>query len=249
MPYIESVCIAGKTIEIEKYYSSRYKKKGIKRSKNKKPTSEQQKEVNNRKAEKKLRQLINANFQGGDFHMVLNYAKENRPDTKDEMRIDLDKFLRDARKEYKKAGLTLKYIHVPEIGEKGARHHHLVINNIDINILRKIWDKGRIHCYPLDDTGQYSELASYLIKYTEKVMGTDEEIQGRRWNCSRNLIHPETKKKIISHRECYKDKPMERKGYYVDKNSIRSGIHDETGYPYFTYTLIKTEPNGKKGVP
>lgn len=51
MPYVERVTRAGKTIEIERYYTSRYKKKGIERGDKVKPTTEQQKKVNTRQAE------------------------------------------------------------------------------------------------------------------------------------------------------------------------------------------------------
>lgn len=45
--------------------------------------------------------------------------------------------MRECRKEYRKAGLEFKYIHVMEIGKKGARHHHLVVNKIDTEILQR----------------------------------------------------------------------------------------------------------------
>ena len=78
MPYIIEVVQAGKTIEVMKYYSSRYGKKGIKRGKRQNLTKEEQIKVNKRAAEKKLRRLINENFQEGDTHLVLDYRKESR---------------------------------------------------------------------------------------------------------------------------------------------------------------------------
>ena len=41
MPYVERVTKAGNTIEIERYFTSRYKKKGISRGDKVKPTKEQ----------------------------------------------------------------------------------------------------------------------------------------------------------------------------------------------------------------
>ena len=61
MPYVERVTKAGNTIEIERYFTSRYKKKGISRGDKVKPTKEEQEKVNTRQAERKLRILINAN--------------------------------------------------------------------------------------------------------------------------------------------------------------------------------------------
>ena len=241
MPYIESRCVAGKTIEVEKYYTSRYKKKGIVRGENSKPTKEEQKKINTRNAEKKLRRLINANFEKDDFHLVLDYKKEDKPESAEEMKEDARKFLRSLRSEYKKVGKELKYIHVMEIGSKGARHHHLVINNIDTRVITKLWKKGRIHTNPLDDTGQYKQLAAYLIKYTDKVMGTEKEIMGKRWNASRNLKQPKITKRIVSDRNAYREEAKPIKGYYVEKDSIVKGIDPYSGYPYFKYSLVRLE--------
>ena len=173
MPYVERITRAGKTIEIERYFTSRYKKPGIRRGDKVKPTTEQQEKINTRQAERKLRILINANYGYGDYHLVLDYIrKKGAPErTKGQMRKDIDRFLRECRKEYRKSGLELKYIHVMEIGKKGARHHHLVINRVDTKILQRCWYKAyeghnRVKVFPLDDSGNYAELASYLIKYT-----------------------------------------------------------------------------------
>lgn len=185
--YVERVTKAGNTIEIERYFTSRYKKKGISRGDKVKPTKEEQEKVNTRQAERKLRILINANYGYGDYHLVLDYIRrKGQPDrTPEQMRQDIDVFLRECRKEYRKAGLEFKYIHVMEIGKKGARHHHLVVNKIDTEILQRCWYKAyeghnRVKVFPLDDSGNYAELASYLIKYTgTHKKGTDGALQGK----------------------------------------------------------------------
>ena len=249
MPYVERVTKAGNTIEIERYFTSRYKKKGISRGDKVKPTKEEQEKVNTRQAERKLRILINANYGYGDYHLVLDYIRrKGEPDrTPEQMRQDIDVFLRECRKEYRKAGLEFKYIHVMEIGKKGARHHHLVVNKIDTEILQRCWYKAyeghnRVKVFPLDDSGNYAELASYLIKYTgTHKKGTDGALQGKRWNCSKNLVRPEPEYRIISDREYFKKEPKAIKGYYVDKNSVSMGVHSPEyyGYGYLRYTLVK----------
>ena len=45
MPYVERVTKAGNTIEIERYFTSRYKKKGISRGDKVKPTKEEQEKI------------------------------------------------------------------------------------------------------------------------------------------------------------------------------------------------------------
>lgn len=254
MPYVERVTKAGNTIEIERYFTSRYKKKGISRGDKVKPTKEEQEKVNTRQAERKLRILINANYGYGDYHLVLDYIRrKGEPDrTPEQMRQDIDVFLRECRKEYRKAGLEFKYIHVMEIGKKGARHHHLVVNKIDTEILQRCWYKAyeghnRVKVFPLDDSGNYAELANYLIKYTgTHKKGTDGALQGKRWNCSKNLVRPEPEYHIISDREYFKKEPKAIKGYYVDKNSVSMGVHSPEyyGYGYLRYTLVKITDRG-----
>ena len=239
MPYIEEKCYAGDTIEIRKYYSSRYKVKGIKRSENKKPTVEEQKVVNSKRAEKELRRIINTNFKEGDYHLVLTYRKEDRTEDKEEIKKQMAKFVRGMREEYKKQGLEFKYVHVAEVGERGALHHHLVVNAIDPKVINKLWKYGRVKINLLDETGQYKKLASYLIKYTDKVIGTEREIYGKRWNSSKNLEKPRIKKRIVSSKRGYNAEAREIKGYYIDKETVKSGISVFSGFPYYEYTLVK----------
>lgn len=249
MPYIESVTKAGRTIEIERYYTSRYNKRGQTRGDRVKPTKEEQKKVNNRQAEKKLRRLINANYGENDYHVVLPYIhKAGEPyRTREEMKEDIAKFLRDLRKAYKAAGKELKYIHVMEIGSKGARHHHLIINHIDTAIVSKAWKHARAQIFPLDDSGQYGKLAAYFIKYTSKHVGdgTEMELQGKRWACSKNLKRPEPEIRIITDRAFFRAEPKiphKYKGkYYIDKNSVKIGVNSPEygGYGYMRYTLIR----------
>ncbi|MFL0164536.1 rolling circle replication-associated protein [Candidatus Clostridium helianthi] len=235
MPYVRKETVAGKTVEVEKYYTYKFKAKGVKRGEVRKSTSEEQEKINLKHAEKKLRIKINANYEEGDFHMISDYRKNERPLDRKEMREDADEFLRKLRKEYKKQGKELKYIHVMEIGSKGAMHHHWIINCIDTKILQKCWPKGRIKVFPLDETGQYGELAAYLIKQTSKT----KELQSKKWSCSKNLITPEPDIEIISDREWFRNVPQPKKGYYIDKNSIQKGISEFTGYGYLRYTMIK----------
>lgn len=237
MPYIEEICIAGKTKEVNRYYSSKYNKKGYKRQKKQKETSEKQKEINKRQSEIKLTRDMNANFGYGDWLVTLDYREENKPD-KEQMRTEIRKFLRKLRKVYKKISKVLKYIHVMEIGKKGARHHHMLINKIDPTLITELWEYGYMHFTPLDRTGQYKKIAHYFIKYSDTYMNTEKELQGKRWNASKNLIHPVPEKRIITKHAYIRREVKPQKGYYVDKESVEEGIHEKTGYMFFRYTLV-----------
>lgn len=250
MPYVKRTVKAGKTIEVECYFTSRYNKKGGRRGDKVKPTREEQKKINIKIAERKLRILINANFVYGDFHLILDYirCKGKTDRTREEMKRDIQIFLRECRKLYRKQGKEFKYIHVMEIGNKGARHHHLIVNNIDTKILQQAWYKAyeghnRIKVFPLDDTGNYSELASYLIKYTTKHLQDEDRMQGKRWASSKNLIHPEPVYEIITQRSWFRREAKAIKGYYIDPNSVAGGITSPEyyGYGWFRYRMVKIE--------
>lgn len=250
MPYIMEIIRAGQTIEISKYYSSRYKKKCKKKSERINLTSEEQLKVNERASEKKLRLLINENFKYGDSHTVLDYEKEERPADNETMRRDKDKFLRALRKVYKKYGAELKYILVMEVGKKGARHHHIVMNMPECVPMKEImncWKKGRMHINLLDNHPNYARLANYLIKQSAHYFRMPEAMQKKRWCSSKNLDKPE-----VLFKEPIKDKgwynriaviPKElnkiKKDYYIDEDMTREGIHEKTQYSFFSYMLIK----------
>lgn len=240
--YVREVIIAGKTIEINKYYTYQYKSKKMTRAAKEKSTSKAQEKINNKLAEKKLRLLLNTNFKANDYHLVLTYRKEDRPSTKEDMQEDIKKFLRKLRSKYKKLNMELKYVHVAEKGIKGALHHHLVINNIDPAVVTSIWKKGRCKFNTLDSSGQYKDLAHYLLKYTVRATNS-EKLSSKKYSTSRNLKKPIIKKSIIKKSDTFKNEtiiPKKYKNYYVDKTSVREGIN-ALGYSYFSYTLIRIE--------
>lgn len=243
--FYEEICEAGLTLEIRRYYSPYARPRGAPRAKKKNPTSEEQFKENERQAEIKLRRLLNCNFGEGDYHLVLDYRPNERPNGKKELQDDFSHFIRKLRRDCKKLGIEIKYIHVYEIGKRGALHHHLVINKVDTGMIQAAWKKGRIRVSPLDDTGQYSELASYLIKYSSVMMKNKEDwLQGKRWIPSRNLEKPKIKKKKIF-RNIFKEEPRERKGYYIDKNLSYCFV-DANGYKNMqtVYVRIRGKESG-----
>ncbi|WP_373482879.1 hypothetical protein [Acetobacterium sp.] len=204
-----------------------------------KPTSEQMQVINERNAETKLRRLINTNYGQGDLHIVLTYAKEKRL-APEKAKIELEKFIRKIRAEYRKNNEELRYILVTEYKRKSI-HHHLIANTIDHVTAKdfdRIWTNGRINFTPLDDKGQYSDLAAYLIKETRKTFREPGSPSRKRWNASKNLKKPEIKKEIIKAKE-WRKVPEPVKGYIIDTDSIREGFHDFTGWPYQVYSMIR----------
>lgn len=241
MAYIRETCAAGRTIEVRNYYSIRYNKETKKRQKKEKLTSEAQKAVNLQKSVRELTRILNANFWKNDYYITADYTKENRPLSNIVMKNDARELFKKLRKVYKGAEVVMKYVYVAEVGERGALHHHFVISGgVDISKIKEVWKKGWITVKPLSDTGQYRRLAEYFVKWSNKAINTTKEIHGKRWNGSRNLIHPVPVTEIVTDSRWFREEARAIKGYYVDKDSIQKGIHEVTGYPFFYYMLVKT---------
>lgn len=247
MPYIEEICVAGKTIEVIKRYSVRWHKKGEKRSTKENPTIESQEKINQRKAVTVLRRLLNHNFQDGDLLVRLDFRKEERPAGSKEMHVFVKKAIRKMAKTFKKEGKILKYVFVKEVGPKGGRHIHMVMSKCDTDLLREVWPHGGIHVDPLNSNGQYAKIAEYFVKYSLRTEATEGEHLGKRWYASRSCVKPIPDRRVLKPNEFRKEikkahQKLIREGRaYLEKETLRSGISEETGFEYFSYTLIKND--------
>lgn len=236
MPYIKETCIAGKTIEINKYYSYQVHPIGG-RAPKEKPETESSKKRNLRNAVKKLRRILNTNFVDGDYLVRMDFQKVVPKDS-EEMQALTAKAIRKIKAAYKRSGSDFKYVYVKEIGPKGSKHIHMVCNRCDLEFISKNWTYGYIHIDPLSSDGQYSKIAEYFIKYSSRTEATEGSLIGKRWNASLNLKKPKISKRVIKANR-FKEEPIVQKGYYLDKDSVTYGVSELTGYEYYGYTLIK----------
>lgn len=237
MPYIKTICKAGRTKEISKFYTYWLHPKGLKRNPRVNPTTEQQQKINDRHLVKRLTRLLNANFNGGCWYITFDYKVENRPKDVKELHKHEQKLLRDLRKVYKKQKLIFKYVWTAEVGKRGAAHIHMVVSAIDIRLLRNIWEYGWTTIKPMDNSGQYRRLAEYFIKYFQKTRDTDDQIQKKSYNPSKNLIRPVPVKRPMKGDRFSKEIKVPA-GWYLDKDSLREGITAD-GFEFIYYTLIK----------
>ena len=100
-----------------------------------------------------------------------------------------------------------------------------------------MWPHGRVIVSPLDDTGNYWRLAYYYVNQLHTSPLTGEEIKGKRWSSSKNLRRPPPKTEVREART-WREEPKPIKGYYIDPDSIESGICPLTGEPYQFYRMI-----------
>lgn len=194
-----------------------------------------------------MQRIILANFKEGDWHLILKYRPEERPDTYEEAKAHLKKFFDRMRRVYKKAGIPFKWIAVTERGKRGqVLHHHLVIEDIrregieTVKLVKELWPYGNEFFVSLYEDGEYEKLAEYLVKAETK-----EECGWCTYSRSRNLIVPEPRVEIVPHKR-WRNPPVAPKGWYVVKDSIWNGENPVTGQPVQHYSIKRLFPYRKE---
>lgn len=255
MAYCVDTYECGDVIEHEYKYMGNYGAKGEKRAPRKKATPEQMERQNHANKIKRVKREILLNFHPWDLWLTLKYKRGTRKYTK-EVLADVKEWTDKLRKIYKKAGEKLKWIRRIEIGKYGGIHVHILINrprtikDIDL-ICKELWGRAGINFQSLREEGGYEQLAAYLCKKgddeTEGQLSFLPDEDRKRcisYSTSRNLIRPEDvrERKKYSHwtmRKIISDGPKPRDGYYIDKNSIRTGINPFTGMSYYYYSEVR----------
>ncbi len=227
-------------IEVENRYPWRWGAPGIKRQPRRKKTPEEIARQNQRNREKYLQRLIITNFRKGDWHLVLKYRPKDQPDTWEEAKKRVKKFIDRMRAKYKKAGIPFKWIMITERGKRGrAFHHHLIIQDAaalnTMKLVKELWQYGNTWWTDLYEDGEYKKLAEYIVKKETK-----DEDEWCSYSRSRNLKKPKKKKKRMF-RKRWPEEPKPKKGYYIVKESIVNGENPVTKYPYQKYTMRRLD--------
>ena len=245
--------------EYEFKYAGKYGAKGEKRAERKRASPEQIKKQNQTNRENTVRRLIKENFSEDDLWCTLKYPRGARPPI-ERVRKDIDALFRVCRSEYRKHGTVFKYIKRLEIGARGGVHLHILVNRIKgvdtDRLLQKLWTHGRINYETLYESGGYADLAAYIVKpLTEEMEGQlsmlDETVKKefKSYSTSKNLIRPQPERKEYRRRtlrDLVENGPKPTPGYYIDKDSIVSGVNRYTGMSYYRYTeyRIKNDERG-----
>lgn len=245
MKIIRETIVAGKTI-LQRYYgSSRIKtEKGAKRAAKTNPTTEAVRKVNLRNAVRNLTAILNHNFTGADYSLTLTY--DGMPPTKAEAKKNLQNFLRVMKYYSDKTGQEWKWVAVTEY-ENHRIHHHVVCSGLDPKVIAKKWKHGFVKFSSLDESGNYSKLAEYLIKETEKTFRLDDSVNKNRYSSSRNIIIPEAKREAVSERMLDQE-PEAYKGYYIFENRVDRYEHAILGIECmeFIQVSLDQEPRLKR---
>ena len=239
--YREKTWIYGNRIEKRKYHCREYPGKGMKRAPREKLTPEKMQEQNERQAIRKMKRLMINNFTEDDWHVILTWPDETRPDPEEEKGI-MQRFLRRLRAYYRKMTAELKYMMVTE-WEKQKLNHHVVLNNVEKigSIIRKLWPGG-VFFVPLYEDRNFEGLAAYMVKESRETYRKEGTPWRQRYTCSRNLKKPEVHVRTVK-ADSWREEPklpdsLRLKGYVLDKQSVVTGF-DNAGYPFQEYCFVK----------
>lgn len=246
--YRRQVWKAGRTIEVMETYPTKFGDE-MTRRRAAKPTREAVANYNRQMAIDRLGRIIAENFVPlEDLFVTLTYERGNRPSDYDTAVKHREKFINLLKREYGRYGVELKYVKSTAIGERGAVHHHLIINKAVPNrVIYSLWERvihAGINSRPPDvralySTGEYSSLAAYFVDQFARGESTDEVKNRRRWTCSRNLKKPKEEPPQEISEIKWKEPPVPRAGYYIDTDSIRAGTNPVNGRPYLFYRMVK----------
>lgn len=251
MPYVITECQINDKVEIGKHYDLRYGAPGMLRKERHKKTPEEMAAQNLWRRKQYLRRLIELNFGEGDWHVTLTCRPEDRP-TREEAPKRIRAFRNKLRDAYKKKGWVLKYIITCEIGERGATHWHMIVNDMHdgedstAKLLRCLWVWGRPYFSPLDSTGDYSKLAEYIIKESAKRIQREETLEKLSYIPSRNLIKPVIKREKRDARS-WRKQPRVPPGWQLVPGTLVNGINKYNGLPYQHYTIRKIKEGRNEG--
>ena len=265
MAYTKDTYDCGDVKEHEMKYMGSHGAKGEKRAPRRKATPEQMERQNHANKVRRVRREILLNFHPWDLWLTMKYPRGTRKTSK-EVLEDIKKWTGRLRARYERAGEQLKWIRRIEIGRYGGIHVHILINRPrtikDIDLVCKVlWGRAGINFQSLREEGGYEQLAAYLCKKgkgdneTEGQLSFLPEEDRKRclaYSTSRNLIRPEdvhTRKKY-SHwtmRRIINEGPKPSPGFYIDKNSIRTGVNPYTGMSYFYYRELRIKNKWETG--
>ena len=139
---------------------------------------------------KKIRYLINNNFEGkaNELHVTLTY-KENMTDSK-RLYDDFKRFMTRLKRKYAKES-TIDYISVVEPQERGAWHCHVLLrfNELDKvflsnNVVRELWEQGKI--VSTKSLKDVDNIGAYLSAYLSDIEISDDVAE--RFKGDSNLV-------------------------------------------------------------
>ncbi len=249
--YVKTTCRIRDKVEVSKHYHANSGAPGQKREPRKDPTPEEMAKQNHWRRCRDLRRLIELNFEEGDWHVTLTCEKDKRP-TMEEAPGVIRKFLGKLKRDFKKQEWELKYVITCEVGDRGAVHWHMIVNNCHndatdtAKLIREAWKRGRPYFSALDESGDYERLADYMVKQAAQRIDKGETAEKMSYSRSRNLKKPvERKEKIRA--GGWKKEPKVPEGWEIVQGSLINETNKWTGLPYQKYVIRRREETNGRG--
>lgn len=183
--------VSGTVIETRRSYlparNGASKKRGTRRAG---ASSAKKISANERQESLRLARILNTNFGGKPGYLVtLKYDDARLPESYEALCDNGSKLMRKLSSLCKKADITLLRVLInanfsPKYQRPARYHHHVIINELPLDMLRKLWPEGQLHIRTLE-RGDLTELASYLVANVNDI-GAGK----KKWACSKNMEKP-----------------------------------------------------------
>lgn len=185
---------------------------------------------------------LNANFRPGDLWITLSYPE--RIPIEEAMKI-LERFKRNLRNMCGRKGIPFRLIESTGIGEvMGKPHHHIVLNQeITRDMILRYWPEAQVHMNILWKDGNYSRVAKYMLLNATQSKDARGK-NSRAYRCSRTIVTPQTREESMKRALVVDPDDLEpRKGYYIDRDSVRAYWHPITGNLCIEYIEVSLDDN------
>lgn len=205
------------------------------KAREKKGTTEAQKDLNDRHAAESLERLINANFGAGDLLPSLTYKSSGQPKSIAEGQRNVRNFLARLRRLCRKKGVPdPKYVYVTEIVNKkhGKEYHHHMVLKVQIprDEVEHLWRSKHGHGdikIAWNEENNLTQWANYIAKQIRAKDRDEEHNLHHKWAASKGLKNPtatEADKKLSRRR-------VERIAMEMQRDKEKAMQHMEKCYP------------------
>lgn len=217
---------------------------------NKKESSEERRNLNDKNSRKRLIRLVHNNFGPGDYWITFTFMDEDLPNgLKNMAKIRRNYFTRLNYLRKKKGLKNAKYIYVEEEGTYGTERYHLhVIMDHDLTKeeVESKWKHGRVNIRTINYYGDQNMtgLCKYIVKDPETYKKTAFRIKGKReWGSSKgNLKLP-----IPSYDRSY-NKFNKKKVNQMARNHNSVEEMTENAYPGYYFKEAELRYNEYNGL-
>ena len=237
--YRRITTIAGKTIITRIADSSRTKTaKGRRPKKN--LTSDAVAKINKINQARELTAKLNATFRPGDWWMTLSNAAGV---SLEESMKKMKRLKRNLQRYCKRHDIPFRMVETVGIGKvKGKVHHHIILNKeIPLEELGKWWPIEEVFAQPLKGWN-YQKVADYMLKNAEETKNQRGKFV-KAFRCSRQVVKPESRVEELKREMTYDVEDIKpRKGYAIDRDSVKSYEHPIMGTACLEYIEVSTEP-------